>query len=62
MQAAVVIVEPPEGKVVFWNEEVVRQYGMKEAPIPGEGGFPRYPIYHLDCRKYGPEEYRCAAP
>jgi PAS domain S-box-containing protein len=57
MPVAVVIVEPPEGKVVFFNEEVHRLYGMREAQLGNKGEFPSYSTFHLDGTRYAPNEY-----
>jgi signal transduction histidine kinase len=57
---AVVIVEPPDGKVVFFNEEVNRQYRRKAAHFDSVSAFLDYPTFHPDGSRYANAEYPIA--
>jgi PAS domain S-box-containing protein len=57
MPVAVVIIEPPSGKVVFFNEEANRQYRRKAVPLESGEDFTQYSTYHLDGRRYAASEY-----
>ncbi len=54
---AVIIIEPPDGKVVFINEEVNRQFRCEEETLGSMDEFLAYPTFHLDGRKYAADEY-----
>lgn len=54
---AVIIIEPPDGKAVFINEEVNRQFRCEAEPLGSTDKFLAYPTFHLDGRKYAVDEY-----
>ena len=57
LPVAVVIVEPPDGRVVFFNEEVTRQNRRKVEAKDDQSHFLQYPTFHLDGRRYEVNEY-----
>ncbi|MGD0817274.1 MAG: ATP-binding protein [Methanomassiliicoccales archaeon] len=57
MPAAVVIIEPLDGKVVFFNDEVNRQFRRKAEPIDSMKELAKYPTFHLDGSQYIEKEY-----
>ncbi len=56
---AVVILEP-DGKVVFFNEEVNRQYRKEAATFDSASAFLQFPTFHPDGSRYAADEYPIA--
>ena len=57
LPVAIIVAEPPDGKVVFCNDEVWRYFRLPPKEMPDKSLFIQFPIYNLDGVEYRREEF-----
>ena len=58
--AAITIIEPPDGRVTYCNEEAKRMLRFPDVCLVNLDDYLMVPSFHLDGRRYEPDEYPIA--